>query len=69
MYFPKIDYNLCKRCEICINICPRNVFLKDDDKIVPSSGNCNGCRLCELLCPDFAIEILEVENERTRPRQ
>jgi 2-oxoglutarate ferredoxin oxidoreductase subunit delta len=24
---------------------------------------CNGCRLCELVCPDFAVTVMVVEPE------
>ena len=53
----------CKRCGICIAFCPGKA-LEADPEGVPrwaSPESCTGCRLCELRCPDFAIEILEEE--------
>jgi NAD-dependent dihydropyrimidine dehydrogenase PreA subunit len=29
----------------------------DDRLIVVDADACTGCRLCEILCPDFAISI------------
>jgi NAD-dependent dihydropyrimidine dehydrogenase PreA subunit len=40
----------------------------DDRLIVVDADACTGCRLCELLCPDFAISIappLEAAAART----
>jgi len=54
----------CKACGICIEICPRHVFGAE-----PLTGqvrlehpeDCSGCRLCELLCPDFVISVEDEE--------
>jgi len=55
----------CKECGICIEFCPRKV-LKRGDKynsrgyrytIVAYPEKCIGCRLCEMMCPDFAIFV------------
>lgn len=61
-----IDPNLCKRCGICIEFCPRDVLAPGRDGLpgVLSPGSCTLCRLCELRCPDFAIEVEEGEDGR-----
>lgn len=57
----EIDLKLCKACGICIAMCPKNVFTKDEDakplKTHPEA--CVFCRICESVCPDFAIRIVE----------
>ncbi len=54
----------CKGCEICVEYCPKKVFdMKDGKAIVSRPENCVLCGLCQLRCPDFAIELEEREDE------
>ncbi len=60
-----IDENLCKGCYYCVEICPRGVLGKSN--ILSPKGHliakvehpekCIACRMCERICPDFAISI------------
>lgn len=61
----KITKDLCKKCNICAEYCPKKVFIIDEDEnIIPQYTNkCVGCKLCELRCPDFALTV-EVKVER-----
>ncbi len=58
-----VDRTICKACGICVAFCPMSVFTTDhDDKAVVSvPERCTGCRQCELLCPDFCITVVQVE--------
>ncbi|MBS4015718.1 MAG: 4Fe-4S binding protein [Candidatus Latescibacteria bacterium] len=49
----------CKGCGICVEFCPKNVLaLGSDFKVnVANIDACNGDKLCELRCPDYAIFI------------
>jgi 2-oxoglutarate ferredoxin oxidoreductase subunit delta len=49
----------CKRCGICVAFCPAEVLAQDDSGVVyvKDPERCTGCQLCELRCPDFAIQV------------
>lgn len=54
----------CKSCEICVEFCPKNVFeMKGFYSHPVRPEDCIGCRLCEKLCPDFAINVEEQEEK------
>lgn len=68
-----VDEKYCKGCRICITFCPTQA-LKQSPKMnargyfPPVSGEmekCNQCGLCSLLCPDFAIMVLDGTEEAT----
>ncbi len=53
----------CKKCGICMAFCPKEALEKDPEGY-PRWRNpqtCVGCRMCELRCPDFAIEVVDEE--------
>jgi 2-oxoglutarate ferredoxin oxidoreductase subunit delta len=57
----------CKGCSYCVDFCPRDVFARSEryntkgyhppDVVKPEQ--CVACRLCELLCPEFALIVEE----------
>jgi 2-oxoglutarate ferredoxin oxidoreductase subunit delta len=62
-----INRDWCKGCGICVHFCPKNVLELDSDAKVYAArpDDCIYCRLCELRCPDLAIEVKKVNfNER-----
>lgn len=57
-----IQRKWCKGCRVCVAFCPKDVLAIDsEDKVYTKNPeNCIYCGLCELRCPDLAIEVREV---------
>lgn len=57
--YQKIRWNpdWCKRCHICVEACPHQALSLKDDAIVELEG-CDRTGLCQRLCPDLAIEVI-----------
>jgi len=53
----KIEHSLCKRCGICVEICPKKALALNGELKVDEE-KCASCGLCELYCPDFALEVV-----------
>ncbi|MBU1194835.1 MAG: 4Fe-4S binding protein [Proteobacteria bacterium] len=55
-----IDTQWCKGCGICIHFCPEKVLEFDEQGKAKAvrPEDCIACRLCELRCPDLAIQII-----------
>lgn len=60
-----IDQDWCKRCGICIALCPKKVLESDElgRVMVARPEQCIACKTCERLCPDFAINIEVTKDE------
>ena len=62
----EIDEAFCKGCRICTEFCPTGVLVDSTTinrrgyypPVVAKEQSCHGCRLYELLCPEFAIFIV-----------
>ena len=53
----KINMSWCKGCNICIALCPQEVFDADRDgkPVLSQPDECLQCGICWMHCPDFAI--------------
>jgi len=53
-----IDSGRCTSCDICVNVCPTNVFDKTDGiPVIARQADCQTCFLCELYCPEDALFV------------
>ena len=70
MFSININKELCKGCELCVELCPKKVLGMSEE--LNSSGNtfalaklpeeCIGCKICSLICPDACIEITKLDD-------
>lgn len=59
-----IDAERCTSCNICVSVCPTNVFDKTDDiPVIARQGDCQTCFLCELYCPEDALFVSPFADE------
>jgi len=56
---------LCKECGLCIHFCPKNVIVQStrlnaagyQSAEFKDNGECTGCAVCAIVCPEVAIEV------------
>ncbi len=64
----KVTFNeeLCKGCELCTTVCPKNIVIMNKQSInskgyhpatVEEMDKCIGCAFCARICPDVVIEV------------
>ena len=62
-----IDSKYCKGCGLCVNACPKNILVLDEQTITPKGYHpvkctdikeCIGCGSCQTMCPDVAIQVV-----------
>ncbi len=49
----------CIECDICVNVCPRDVFdaVADGVPVIARKADCQTCFMCELYCPVDALYV------------
>ncbi len=55
-----VNETLCRSCDICVKFCPEDVLVSRPPLYkaeVVRIEQCTGCRMCEFLCPDWAILV------------
>jgi 2-oxoglutarate ferredoxin oxidoreductase subunit delta len=64
----------CKGCGFCVEYCPKDVLKLSEGynvkgyhpPVVVKENECVHCRLCEILCPEFAI-FVTLKNSQPKP--
>jgi uncharacterized protein (DUF362 family)/Pyruvate/2-oxoacid:ferredoxin oxidoreductase delta subunit len=54
---PRIDEELCKACNQCVDICPPSALKKGKKGLVFDYDKCIRCFCCQEVCPEGAIKI------------
>jgi len=59
----RINTEWCKGCGICVAFCPKSVLELDHKEKAAATARekCIACKMCELRCPDLAIEVITEE--------
>ncbi|OGA08576.1 MAG: hypothetical protein A3G26_10185 [Betaproteobacteria bacterium RIFCSPLOWO2_12_FULL_65_110] len=63
----KIDVKLCIGCNVCVDVCPMDVIRIDpvgNKAYIKYRRDCQSCFLCEVECPEDAIEVVSVHERR-----
>ena len=53
--FPVVNQALCTGCNACIEICPRDTIVMENNKARIIEDECLNCRVCVGVCPVKAI--------------
>jgi 2-oxoglutarate ferredoxin oxidoreductase subunit delta len=67
----------CKGCRFCIEFCPRQVLEESTEfnskgyhpVYTTNPDDCVNCGLCELICPEFAIRVTLLEEEKVKGKE
>jgi len=61
-----LSETLCISCDMCVKICPTNVFdrIPGDIPVIARQEDCQTCFICEAYCP---ADALYVSPESDRP--
>ncbi|KAB8314830.1 4Fe-4S dicluster domain-containing protein [Tolypothrix campylonemoides VB511288] len=54
-----VSESRCIQCNICVNVCPTNVFDKVPGALptISRQNDCQTCFMCELYCPVDALYV------------
>jgi len=66
----------CKGCELCVKKCPVQALVIGTEinkkgiypPVLKEKNECNFCRMCELICPDFVLTVIVEEGKVKEPK-
>lgn len=62
MATPKIEDEKCTQCWTCVEVCPVQVYEKDEENnkvVIAKPEDCIACMVCQSSCPVEAIVVEE----------
>jgi NAD-dependent dihydropyrimidine dehydrogenase PreA subunit len=61
-----VSSNRCVACDICVNVCPTNVFdaVPGEAPRIARQSDCQTCFLCEAYCPADALFVAAEAHRR-----
>src|SRR5665213_2398623 len=61
-----VSETLCIECNVCVKVCPTNVFDKVDGGIpvIARGDDCQTCFMCEANCPVDALYVAPQHDRR-----
>lgn len=62
-----IDDTLCKKCKVCVEICPNGIFKTENNRTAVKSERdelCFLCGQCMAACPEKAIQVLGLDYDK-----
>jgi len=60
----KFDMDKCTSCRKCFESCYFNAILWEDNKPELKEFGCEGCGVCQIVCPEDAITLVDVFNAK-----
>ena len=62
-----VSESRCIRCNLCISVCPTNVFdnVPDAPPTIARKSDCQTCYMCELYCPVDALYVAPDSDQET----
>ena len=54
-----VSESKCVQCNLCVSVCPTNVFdkVENDIPVISRKDDCQTCFMCELYCPADALYV------------
>lgn len=59
LYIERTDVDACILCGDCIDVCPYGARSIEENTLKIISKKCYGCSVCEYVCPEQAISMIE----------
>lgn len=66
-----VSESKCIQCNLCVSVCPTNVFDKvvDGIPVIARQSDCQTCFMCELYCPADALYVAPDPDVQSAPAE